>query len=140
MSLIWMFGRNWERVLNVECELLFNNLKRFPSHFTLHNTIEASINIPGSYIKPYNSFIILRYGKRMIYTSFKFLIFFCMPIPSLCFHFFFGHWKVLLCDCFIVPKWRKMMGEKFSPFSSTSHMIDNLSTEGFIFLGGVGFV
>ena len=32
------------------------------------------------------------------------------------------------------------MREEFSPLPSTSHMIYDLTTECFIFLGGVGFV
>jgi len=32
------------------------------------------------------------------------------------------------------------MREEFSPFACTSHMVDDFSTELFVFLGGVGFV
>jgi hypothetical protein len=32
------------------------------------------------------------------------------------------------------------MRKEFSPLPRTSHMVDDLSTESFVFLGGVGFV
>jgi len=45
MSLIWMFGWDWEIILYVEYEFLFDNLKWFPCYFTLDSSPQKCINI-----------------------------------------------------------------------------------------------
>jgi len=46
--------------------------------------------------------------------------------------------KIFLSHCFVVSIRADLVREKFSPFSSRTHMIDNLSSELLVFLDRIG--
>ena len=135
-----MFGWDRDRIFNVEYELLFNNLKWLSCDFTLNDSSEGLIDIFCSRIKSYDPFVVLRYRKRGIGSSFKLFVFFCVPIPALCFHPLLGHGEIFIGYCLIVSEWTEFMWKEFSPLSRRAHMVYNFSTECLIFLSGIGFI
>lgn len=106
VSLVWMFGRNWDSVLNIEYELLFDDFKWLFSYFALDNSGEYLVDIFGSGFIAHSSLIILHNWQGSIVNSnIHIFAFSVVPFPSFCFYFFFGHWKILVGDCFVITKW-----------------------------------
>ena len=129
MSLIWMLGWNWERIFDVECELLFDDFKWFLCDFTDEDLYQECVDIFLSLFKSDNSLVIVSDRKWIVWCSFKFLYFLVVPIPSLRFHLLLCHREIFLSDCFIIPKRREFMGEEFSPLPCALHVVYDFPAE-----------
>lgn len=70
-SLVWMPGRNRNRIFYVEYELLRDNFKWFPSDFTLEHLCEDDINVFLCYGISDDSLIIFSNRKGSIDGTFK---------------------------------------------------------------------
>ena len=138
MSLIWMLGRYWNGVFYVKYEFLFNNLEWFLGYLTLYHSCQTFIDILCGSIKSYHFLIILECGKGKIGGSFRFLILFCVPAPSLSSHLRFCHRKVLLSDALIIRPRCMLNRKKFSPCSFCLHGFDDIFDQFFILFYRIG--
>jgi hypothetical protein len=138
VPLVGVFSRNWNRVFNVEYEFLFDNLKRFFCYFALYHSCQTIVNIFSGGIKSYHSFVVLGYGKRGIFTSFKYFIVFCKPVPIFYFCFRLCDRKIFLSQTLIISPRCMFDRKKLSPCSFCLHGFNDVFDEFFIFIDRIG--
>ena len=83
VSLVWVFCRKRDTILDIKGELLFDNFKWFPCDFTLEYSSDENINIFLRCFVTYIFFIVLIcrqwcHKRSMIRRCF----FFSFPLPS----------------------------------------------------------
>ncbi len=141
MPLVWMLRRQGKVVFDIKCEFLLDNLKWFSWDIALEYSSSKRIDIFLCRLIANDFFIVLfcrewRYKRSMIGGR----LFDALPFPSLFLHFLFRERIVFISHCFVIAERRERSGEKFSPFSSASHVIDNLSSESLIFSDWIGLI
>jgi hypothetical protein len=118
MSLIWMFRGNRKFVFYVEHKFLFDDFEWFVADSTLDDSFEDIIDVVLSCVIAYLCFIVVSYRERSVVGSVVGRGFFVsFPVPASLFRFIFSEREIFLSDCLVVAKWRKLVWEKFSPFS-----------------------
>ncbi len=141
MSLVWMARREREVILDIKCEFLADNFKRFFGYLTLDNTSKESVDIFLCCLVANFPLVILFDWKWWIIWSmvrWSFLIAF--PVPSFLNYIFLRHWEVFLSYRFVITERGERMREKFTPLSCRNHMFDDFTSQWFIFLNRVIFI
>ena len=141
VSLVWVFCRKRNSILDIKSELLFDNLKWFPCNITLKYSSDEHIDIFLCRFVTYIFFIVLIcrqwcHKRSMI----RWCFFFSFPLPSSFLYFSLWERIIFICYCLVVAKWGEPSGEKFAPFSCSSHVVYDFSSKSFIFSDRIGCI
>ncbi len=141
MSLVWMFFWQWYMIFYMKDEFLFDDFEWFFGGFTLYDSCEYFFYVLLGFFIPNEFFIIVLYRKYgIVWTMVGWCLFFSFPFPSMLFCFRFGQREMFNGNCLIISEWTYLCWEKFPPFMSHNHMINNFSTKYFVFVHWVGFI